>query len=197
VLTDIEVRYNGFEAFDVEPARIPDLFAQRPVVIFGKWDGKADGSIVLTGTGGNGRFEQSFDVTRLEPSGANRALRYLWARTRISRLSDFTSVQEKSENKPVITALGLQYNLLTDYTSFIAVQQAAVNPEGGSKDVTQPLPLPQGVSTLAVGGACSQVPEPEMIWVIAVMLGSLAVCLVSGLVRRQHQGGASQTGGRQ
>jgi Ca-activated chloride channel family protein len=39
VLTNIRVDYDGFDVYDVEPKSIPDLFAQRPVVIFGKWRG--------------------------------------------------------------------------------------------------------------------------------------------------------------
>ena len=39
VLTDIDVRFAGFDVYDVEPGKIPDLFASRPIVVFGKWRG--------------------------------------------------------------------------------------------------------------------------------------------------------------
>jgi hypothetical protein len=45
----------------------------------------------------------------------------------------------------------LQYNLLTQYTSFVAIDSEVRNKEGESTTVKQPLPLPEGVSDLAVG----------------------------------------------
>ena len=50
---------DAIDAYDIEPASIPDLFAQRPVVVFGKYRGRPSGRIVVTGTAGNGRFKKS------------------------------------------------------------------------------------------------------------------------------------------
>ncbi|MCA9553282.1 MAG: VWA domain-containing protein, partial [Myxococcales bacterium] len=36
VLTDVKVSFDGFDVYDVEPPATPDLFASRPVVVFGK-----------------------------------------------------------------------------------------------------------------------------------------------------------------
>jgi hypothetical protein len=50
-----------------------------------------------------------------------------------------------------ITRLGLQHNLLTAFTSFVAIDSQVVNQGGQGATVKQPLPLPEGVSELAVG----------------------------------------------
>ncbi len=39
LLTDIQVRSIGFDTYDVQPIHLPDLMAQRPVIVFGKWRG--------------------------------------------------------------------------------------------------------------------------------------------------------------
>ena len=52
----------------------------------------------------------------------------------------------------------LKYSLLTQYTSFVAVREKVVNNTGSAENVEQPLPLPVGVSDMAVGS------EPELIW---------------------------------
>ena len=96
--------------------------------------------------------------------GTNSPLRYLWARTRIGRLSDFSFNGRTPESKTEITTLGLTYNLLTAYTSFIAVSEVLRNPEGQSEDVDQPRPLPLHVSNLAI----ASVPEPELILLLAM-----------------------------
>jgi Ca-activated chloride channel family protein len=171
VLTQIAVTYDGFETYDVEPRSIPDLFADRPLIIFGKWRAATGGSIELSGSSGIGPYARTFYVAQTQPMETNRPLRYLWARSRIARLSDFNFKQANPENKAEITSLGLTYNLLTAYTSFIAVNDVIDNPEGNSQDVDQPQPLPLHVSNLAVGGPVSSVPEPEM----AVLLTILAL----------------------
>lgn len=184
VLTNIAVTYNGFETYDIEPQSIPDLFAKRPVIVFGKWRGTAGGTIELQGTGGSGEYAQTFYVAETQPLGANRALRFLWARTRIGRLSDFNFRRLNSEHRAEVTSLGLTYNLLTDYTSFIAVNDVIVNPEGNSQDVDQPLPLPLHVSNLAVGGSVSTVPEPEM----SIMLVLFALIMTTIVVVKKYCG---------
>ena len=37
VMTGINVSFDGFDVYDVEPDILPTLFAQRPIVLFGKW----------------------------------------------------------------------------------------------------------------------------------------------------------------
>ena len=55
------------------------------------------------------------------------------------------------ERKAEVVALGLKYNLLTNYTSFVAVDEAIVNKDGRLKNVKQPLPMPENVNNSAVG----------------------------------------------
>ena len=164
VLTHVEIETAGFQTSDVEPLSIPDLFADRPLVIFGKWKGKPAGTVRVTGLGGEGRFEKVFDVSEAQPSADNQALRYLWARTRVARLADY-GADKSDATRQAVTGLGIKYELLTAYTSFVAVHETVRNQEGSAQDVDQPLPMPQGVSDSAVG-----VPEPELPLLIALAL---------------------------
>lgn len=171
VLTQVQVMAEGFETYDVQPARLPDLFAKRPIIVFGKWRGPAAGTFQLTGKNGNGDYSSVLDVQSALPDEGNRALRYLWARSRIAELSDYGSGDIGEESVKEITSLGLKYNLLTQYTSFIAVREKIVNPNGDSRDVNQPLPLPLGVSDMAIGS------EPGLIWML-MFAGLLGMVLV-------------------
>jgi len=153
VLTQVKLDIRGFEAYDVEPPAVPDVLAERPVIVFGKWRGKAKGTISLSGIAGGGRFAETLMVERVKPSPANAALRYLWARQRITLLSDYNRLRPNDSRIREVTDLGLRYNLLTAYTSFVAVDSAVRNAGGTASTVKQPLPLPQGVSDYAVGGS--------------------------------------------
>lgn len=179
VLTNVNVTYDGFDAYAVEPPAIPDLLAQRPLVIFGKYKGNARGTITITGTGGKGAFKKEIKVADAKPIEANHALMYLWARTRIANLGDFAGNREESERVKEITSLGLTYNLLTKYTSFIAVLEIVRNTSGKASDVDQPLPLPLGVSDLAVG-CTTKVPEPGLL----ELLGAVGLLMLIVLWKR-------------
>ncbi len=167
VLTGVKVAFDGFDTYDVEPKQLPDVFAQRPVVVFGKWRGSPTGKVTLTGESGRGRFVSTFDVSTVKPDASNSALSYLWARTKVSGLSDY---YQGDKNKDAVVALGLKYNLLTQFTSFIAVSQV-VRADGHSLDVDQPLPMPAGVSDLAL----EQGPEPSLMLLLAFVLGGFGL----------------------
>jgi Ca-activated chloride channel family protein len=168
VLTHVSVKMDGFDAYDVEPKVIPDVFAQRPVIVFGKYKGAPTGTFTLTGESGKGRFVSKLDVGATAPSADNSALSYLWARNKISELSDFYN---EDKNRDAVVALGLQYNLLTKFTSFIAVEQL-VRTTAGSTDVDQPVPMPAGVTDMAVGGM-EQGAEPGLLIILGLIGGLL------------------------
>ena len=151
VLTDVKLEIEGFDAYDIEPPSIPDLLAERPLIVFGKWRGNARGAMTLKGVSNDQRYTQSFKLSEFSSQSANSALRYLWARHRIKVLGDYNLLQQDDERVDMITELGLRYNLLTQYTSFVAIDSEVRNTEGDSTSVKQPLPLPQGVSDMAVG----------------------------------------------
>ena len=184
VLTSVKAKFEGIDVYDVEPAALPDVMGERPVIVFGKWranaDGVAKGRIFIEGRSANGPYRQELKV-----DGAVRqdtaALRSLWARHRIASLSDQETLEGGDSFKQRITDLGLQYSLLTQYTSFIAVDKVVRNvaPQN-TVAVNQPVPLPKGVSELAVGGATlgaevPSTPEPETLGAIAVVLSMLAM----------------------
>jgi Ca-activated chloride channel family protein len=147
LLTDIKTSFKGFDAYDVEPVSLPDLFAQRPLVLFGKYK-NASGSILITGKTAGGNYKKKITIIPSMEDSDNSAIKYLWAREKIARLDDYGKVG--ADVKDEVTKLGLRYNLMTQYTSFVAVDKI-IRKTGEVVTVKQPLPLPQGVSDYAVG----------------------------------------------
>jgi Ca-activated chloride channel family protein len=150
VLQGIEVGFDGFDAYDVEPKAVPDLFAGRPIVLFGKYK-KGSGSISIKGTVPGGSWERKFQGVDRAASAANSALPYLWARHRIRQLDDMNLLALNDTRVKEVTKLGLKYHLLTKYTSFVAVDEVVRKNGKKKRTVRQPLPLPAGVSDAAVG----------------------------------------------
>ncbi|MEA3213007.1 MAG: Ca-activated chloride channel [Chthoniobacter sp.] len=174
VLTHIQADFGGFETYDLDPVSIPDVLADRPVVLFGKWKGAATGTITVRGKSGGGEYVQKFPVSAATHVQSTQALGYLWARSRIAMLADYHQLHADDERVREVTSLGLTYNLLTAYTSFVAVDPVVRNAGGNAQLVKQPLPLPQGVENSAVGAPISTTPEPNgwmLCLVLAVILG--------------------------
>jgi len=183
VLTDVEVDFGALQVYDVEPASVPDVLADRPVTIFGKWRGRPDGAVTIHGISGNERIRLRAPLER--SATENPALPFLWARDRIASLSDFRKGDTDPEVRRQIVNLGLTYNLLTRHTSFVAVDEVVRARKGAPENtVHQPLPLPQGVPATAVGGGT--VPEPRFALLILIVLAFLL------LHRRRFSGEASQ-----
>jgi len=182
VLTNIQIRSNGFDTYDVHPVHFPDLLAQRPLILFGKWRGPITGTFELSGKSGRGDYIASLDVAGVQPDESNRALRYLWARSLIAELSDYGASNVSDDRAKEITSLGLKYNLLTRYTSFIAVREVVSNTLEPAKDINQPLPLPIRVSDMAVGDTETG-SEPELMW---LMVGSVLLITMMILRRRRQ-----------
>lgn len=151
VLTKIKVNFGKFGAYDIEPLSIPDVFAERPVIIFGKWRGKPTGELALTGLTSNGPYLDKIDIRKEKSLKSNSSLQYLWARHRIALLADYNVLRNDPDRVKEVTQLGLDYNLLTAYTSFVAIDTEVRLVDGQAVTVKQPLPLPEGVSDYAVG----------------------------------------------
>lgn len=154
LLTHIKFNSRQFQAYDIEPLTVPDMMAERPVMIFGKYKGTPEGTVTLTGRYNRKPYSQTFKVADHTPESANAAICQLWARERIKYLDYLVGphgANERDSKVREITRLGFEYNLVTNYTSFIAVDHQIVNQDGKTVTVKQPLPIPQGVSDYAVG----------------------------------------------
>ncbi|OZB74129.1 MAG: trypsin [Halothiobacillus sp. 14-55-98] len=182
VLSHIKIRGNGVELYDTEPSEIPVMLAERPIVIFGKYRNAQPGATLeLTGTRATGEYHATLSLDDSNgQADKNQAelLPVLWARQRLMYLSDLQG--DDDAHRDEIVRLGLRYSLLTRYTSFVAVDETISNPNGNTTDVKQPLPLPQGVSELAVA---QPVPEPSLYW----LLLALAVLFASDRLFRKNR----------
>jgi Ca-activated chloride channel family protein len=189
VLTQVKAHVEGLDVYDVEPAQLPDVLGGRPVLVFGKWRGgaaaSARASMVVEGRSAEGPFRAEVSAAGREDQ-TSAALRHLWARQRIAALSDQEALEGGSAQKAAITDLGLKYSLLTQYTSFIAVDHIVRNPNPAlAPTVTQPSPLPQGVSELAVGAEVPSTPEPGAWFALLVVLGIVVATVVAN--RRRNR----------
>ena len=183
VLTQVKARFDGLDVYDVEPQQLPDVLGGRPVVLFGKWRGDAtqptQGKFIVEGRTAEGAYRSELPTGERETQTTS-ALRLLWARQRIATLSDQEALEGGQQQKAAITDLGLRYSLLTQYTSFIAIDQVVRNSNPAlTPTVDKPSPLPEGVSALAVGAEVPSTPEPAAWLALLVVMGIVVATVVT------------------
>ena len=192
VLTNINVTYDGFDAYDIEPTNIPTLFAERPIILFGKWNGEPSGSIHISGKTGSEDYSQDILVSDYNLEETNTAISYLWARAKVERLTDYGLTnygftEDEPTSKEEVTEIGLKYSMMTPYTSFIAVIDMVRNKDKESIDVSQPLPLPLGVSNFAVGDYTHGSEPESMILIFIVMFTLFIGMLLNKRIKRYRR----------
>ena len=146
LLTDITVEWGDLPVTDVYPKRIPDVFSAKPIVITGRYTGPAKRNVRLRATyaGRPVTREILVDLPAAQPK--HDVLATLWARTKIDML------MHEPDSREEITQLGLNYRLMTQFTSFVAVEESIVTEGGKPRRVEVPVEIPEGVSYQGVFG---------------------------------------------
>ncbi len=157
LLTDIAIDWGGLHVTDVYPRRIPDLFAAKPVIVTGRYTAPGSGTVRLRGKVGGRTFLRELNVTLPGSEPAHDVLAPLWARTRIEDLmgQDYAGAQRgaiRADLRDTITELGLDYRLMTQFTSFVAVEEMVTTEGGQPRHVEVPVDMPEGVSYEGVFG---------------------------------------------
>ncbi|HEX7723939.1 MAG TPA: VIT and VWA domain-containing protein [Pyrinomonadaceae bacterium] len=156
LLTDISIDWNGLAVSDVYPTNVPDLFSAKPLIVTGRYSGNGRGTIRLKGKMSGRDFVREIPIDFSSPQ-THDVLATLWARTRIDDLmsQDFNGAQRgamKDDVKQSIVQLGLDYRLMTQFTSFVAVEEMIVTDSGQPRRIDVPIEVPEGVNRASVFG---------------------------------------------
>jgi serine/threonine protein kinase len=164
VLTNIEVTWEGSgKPPEIYPLKPADLFANQPLVLFGRKGDSSKGTLRITGIAAGGkRYEKSLPIDF--EGGGNEAIAQLWGRARIKELMDQMFGGETSSGVKAVTDTALAYRLLSQYTAFVAVtEQVRVDPNGKRQRVQVPVETPEGMGAENTADGSASVPEPSLI----------------------------------
>ena len=155
LLTDVSIDWNGLPVADVYPQRIPDLFDAKPVIVTGRFTSPGRATIRLKGKMGGNEFVREIPVELPETMALHDVLAPLWARARVDNLlaQDFAGAQSgnvRADLQDTITQLGLEYRLMTQFTSFVAVEEMIVTDGGQPRRIDVPVEVPEGVNPAEV-----------------------------------------------
>ena len=151
LLTDVSIDWGTLPVADVYPKHMPDLFSGKPLVISGRYLAAVQGTIRIHGKHAGEDYVREIPVNLAASSADNRILPAFWARRKIDDLmsQDWAGLQSgtvKPNVQKQITQLGLDYHLMTQFTSFVAVEERVVTQNGKPVRVEVPVEMPAGVS---------------------------------------------------
>ncbi len=161
LLTDISVGWDDLDVSEIYPKRLPVLFSAKPLVLTGRYITPGKGTIRLRGKIAGRSVVRKIEVEFPGFEPKHDVLATLWARTKIADLmaQDFNGIQQgnpKPDVRKAITQLGLDYRLMTQFTSFVAVEELIITEGGQLRRVEVPVELPDGVSYEGIFGRDDQ-----------------------------------------
>ncbi len=132
------------------PSPLPDLYAGEPVTFAARLEGvdlaTLNGQLLITGDGGEGPWQQRLSLERMTAAPGVAAI---WARAKLEQIEDGlysgATGRDPTAIRAAALALALEHRLVTRYTSLVAVDQEAAQPQDESL-VSHEVPrdLPQG-----------------------------------------------------
>ncbi|HEU5130823.1 MAG TPA: hypothetical protein VFT26_01925, partial [Pyrinomonadaceae bacterium] len=155
LLTDISIDWSGLPVTDVYPKRIPDLFGVKPLILSGRYNGSGQGSIRLKGKMAGQDFVRDIPIELPETQAEHDVLATLWGRRKIDDLT--TEELAVSQDQPArdqkreeITQVGLNFRLMTQYTSFVAIDDVVFTGAEEPVRVNVPVETPTGMMSGSV-----------------------------------------------
>ena len=120
VLTDLDVKLSGVDAYAFAPGRLPDLYRGGQLILTGRYRTPGEATLTLRGVLGGERVEKryTFDFPEVE-RGRDFTAR-LWATRRVGGLLDEIRLHgENDELRDEVIALAKEHGLVTPYTSYL------------------------------------------------------------------------------
>jgi Ca-activated chloride channel family protein len=161
VLTDVRVQVEGGEVHDVTPDPAPDLFSDGPLVVFGRYGKPGPAKVTVSGSLAGRPWTRTIDVVLPAGDTGSGGVRSMWARKRLDDMvrqdwmAAARTARNGGENSPSddrFALFALQHGIMSQWTSFVAVEKRVVNIGGKQRTVRVPVEMADGVSYEGIFG---------------------------------------------
>ena len=143
-LTDIEVIWNDPAGAETFPSSIPDLYRGEPLIVAARL-ASAPNRIEVHGVHEDGQPWSSTEELPRESATVDRGIGRLWARQKIESLMDDLALgANRAEVRQEVIDIAIDHNLVTKFTSLVAVDITPSAPPGASQSTLLPLNRPAG-----------------------------------------------------
>ena len=174
VMSDITVNWTqGIDA-EIYPQNFPDLYHGEPLIITAR-TAELNGVVSVKGQIAGKQWQRDIPVRKATTmSGVSS----LWARSKISKLLDEKVMgRSDSDVRAEVLPVALQHQLLSPYTSFIAVEEVASRPASellNETVVANARPKGQGVQQFAYPRTATRGAQSAL-WALMFLIMSAAI----------------------
>lgn len=182
-LTNITVEFDDPQTNYV-PNPIPDLYANDSVIVAAKL-GEQSKSFTVSGHWGDTLWEQNIDLS--DAPIVNTGLSTVWAQRTIESLEDKQRTHSDQDYyRSAILNIALEHQLLSRYTSFLAVEAQPVRPQENNLATAKiPNLIPHGNDMLTIALPQGSAGSDTRL-LLSFLLIILAVCSVAYQIRSKR-----------
>ncbi len=123
--TNVRVAIEGAEVYDVEPAKLPNLYHGKPVRMYGRYKSSGPAKVRLQAEVLGAPLDQSGEVTLPATDDSNPEIERMWAQHRVRRLMAEQRRDGSQSNASEIVRLSEGYSIANPYASFIVLENDA------------------------------------------------------------------------
>ncbi|MCH8979957.1 MAG: VWA domain-containing protein [Armatimonadetes bacterium] len=166
VLIDVQVRVEGGDVYDLTPEAVPDMFSHGPLVVFGRYSSPGPAKIMVAGWLNGKPWTRTIDVVLPVEGDSGDGITKVWARRRLDdmvredwmaaaasvRASTSTDRDSYESDPEPMIRFALEHGIMSQWTSFVAVEKRVVNIGGKLRTVRVPVEMAEGVSYEGVFG---------------------------------------------
>ena len=125
-LSDVKLKIEGVDAYDVYPKEMPDLFFGQELAVYGRFKGEGKGVIILDGSVAGKRQVVKREAVFPADSTAEAVPR-LWAAQKIASLLEEIRLEGETQAlKDEVVRLAKKYGVITPYTSMLVLEDEKV-----------------------------------------------------------------------
>ncbi len=167
VLTNISLQMDGLSLQETFPKDVSDLWDRKPIIFKAKYSKAAKGTVVIKGFAAGKPYEEKLEINLPEREAANSSLGSLWARAKVDDLMDLDLIgvqrgKVKEEIREEIIQVALKHRIMTQFTSFVAVEETVITAGGKPTTIAVPVEMPDGVSRERIFGDELATPAQKM-----------------------------------
>ncbi len=124
--SDLGLKIEGVKVYDLTPAKLPNLYHGAPVRVYGRYKGKGEARVTLTGQVQGRSMQKTMVLSFPGQDLQNPEIERMWAQRRIDELLKSANRQNNRQGVvDEIIGLGESYSIVTEYTSFLVLENDA------------------------------------------------------------------------
>ncbi|MBD3676587.1 MAG: VWA domain-containing protein [Planctomycetaceae bacterium] len=123
---NLKIEIDGADVYDVEPRQLPDLYHGMPLRIYGRYRNPGIAQVTVNAEINGAPLEQQVEMTFPKTDQGNPEIERMWASRKVERL--LKEADRSGSRSPVIgeiVRLGETYSIVTEYTSFLVLENDA------------------------------------------------------------------------